>query len=83
MNNNDFDGQGPECPVCGGHVNTVVETRSHEAKTWRRRKCTLCDTRFTTVEVFATNAGIITALETATAFVHRNQNMAELKDILG
>ena len=44
------DGAGVRCPKCGnGSRSRVVETRSHDGRVFRRRRCA-CGTRYSTVE---------------------------------
>lgn len=40
------------CPVCGG-ITEIIDSRPKQDYTRRRRKCTACSYRFTTVEIDA------------------------------
>lgn len=40
------------CPECGGQKIGCINTRPADGKVKRRRLCTDCDARFSTVEVF-------------------------------
>lgn len=44
-------GEGIECPVCGSTDHQVKDSRGGIGYWRRRRACTACDERFTTVEV--------------------------------
>jgi transcriptional regulator NrdR family protein len=43
---------GIHCPNCHDTRSGVVMTRSHDGKTFRRRKCRTCESLFTTVEQY-------------------------------
>jgi transcriptional regulator NrdR family protein len=43
---------GVHCPNCHDTRSSVTMTRSHNGKTFRRRKCKGCSQQFTTVEQY-------------------------------
>ncbi len=43
---------GVHCPNCHDTRSSVTMTRSHNGKTFRRRKCKGCNQQFTTVEQY-------------------------------
>jgi transcriptional regulator NrdR family protein len=43
---------GVHCPNCHDTRSRVTMTRSHNGKTFRRRKCKGCNQQFTTVEQY-------------------------------
>jgi len=51
---------GIHCPNCHDTRSDVTMTRSHDGKTFRRRKCKTCKSLFTTVEQYV--SGNMTAV---------------------
>ena len=47
---------GIHCPNCHDTRSDVAMTRSHDGKTFRRRKCKTCKSLFTTVEQYVVGA---------------------------
>lgn len=45
---------GVQCPNCHDARSSVMMTRSHSGRTFRRRKCKSCEGLFTTVEQYVT-----------------------------
>ncbi len=39
-----------KCPSCGGNENTVTNRRNHKKGVRRRRECSACGARYSTVE---------------------------------
>lgn len=42
-----------KCPKCGSESNKVVDSRNHEERVTRTRKCEDCGERFSTEEIYA------------------------------
>ncbi len=40
-----------KCPMCGNENTNVIDSRERPRGVRRRRKCTACDSRFTTIEL--------------------------------
>lgn len=38
------------CPVCGSNISSIVDTRFNSQGIRRRRECSECNTRYTTLE---------------------------------
>lgn len=44
--------EGVPCPQCDGRNSLVTDSRGREkGRTYRRRKCTTCSTKFSTIEL--------------------------------
>lgn len=50
------------CPACASTQSFVTMTRSHDGRTYRRRKCHKCDTLFTTQETYVVGSLLDAAL---------------------
>lgn len=40
-----------KCPKCGGKVRTFDTRPRPDNTNWRRKRCTVCDYKFTTIEL--------------------------------
>ena len=45
------------CPNCGSTQSKVYDSRPHEGRVWRKRKCIKCDVRYVTQEIFTKRLG--------------------------
>lgn len=56
-------GRSLSCPACGGAFSDVVDSRPKQNRIRRRRKCTACGFRFSTIEVYGQSVMELRILE--------------------
>ena len=44
-----------KCPKCGGKARTYDSRPRMDNRNWRRKRCVVCDYRFTTIEMTSTD----------------------------